>query len=133
MFLPYLSMSQHGFCHTSICISHRIYLSPPSCTFPPSSPPRPSRLSQSTSFGCPGSYIKLPLAALHMVLCMWQCCSRESSHLFLLPQNPKVHSVCLCLLCCPALRVIGSHHFRLRIYVLIYDICLSLSDLLHCV
>ena len=35
------------------------------CPLPPEPPsylPFPSRLSQSTSFGCPSSYIKLPLA-----------------------------------------------------------------------
>ena len=31
-------------------------------SFPPPSPPHPSRLSQSTGFGFPASYIKLPLA-----------------------------------------------------------------------
>ena len=53
----------------------RIYVSPPSYTFLPSSLSHPSRLSQSTSFGCPGSYIKLPLAVLHTVLYRCQCYS----------------------------------------------------------
>ena len=40
-----------------------IYVFCPSWTpFPHPSPPYPSRLSQSTGFGCPASYIKLPLA-----------------------------------------------------------------------
>ena len=54
-----------GFCHISVWISHRytcIHVSPPSWTrFSPPSPPHPSRLSQSTDFGCSASYIKLAL------------------------------------------------------------------------
>jgi len=39
-----------------------IHVSPPSWTrFSPPSPPHPSRLSQSTDFGCSASYIKLAL------------------------------------------------------------------------
>ena len=70
-----------GFCHTSVCISHRhgrvpTLLNP----FPPPSPPHPSRLSQSTGFGCPAPYIKLPLAVLRMAMSVFQCYSLKSSH-----------------------------------------------------
>ena len=47
---------------------------------PPSLPTFPSRLSQSTSFGCTVSYIKLALLLLHMVMDMSQRHSVESSH-----------------------------------------------------
>ena len=44
-----------------------IHMSPPSRTLrPPASPSYPSRLSRSTSFAFPESYIKFPLAILHM-------------------------------------------------------------------
>ena len=52
-----------------------IHVSPPSWTLlPPPSPPHPSRLSQSTGFGYPSSYFKLPWSSiLHMVKYMFQC------------------------------------------------------------
>ena len=53
--------------------------------FPPSwnplshlSAPHPSRLSQSTAFGCPASYFKLPLSILQMV--MYMCNATISIH-----------------------------------------------------
>ena len=43
---------------------------------------------------------------------------------------PQVHSLCLCLYFCPALRFIRIiFFFRFHIYVLAYGICFSLSDL----
>ena len=52
-----------GFCPTSTWISHRHIYGPPSWTSLPSpSPPHPSRVSWSTSFGFPASYSKFPLA-----------------------------------------------------------------------
>ena len=73
---------------------------PPFCSpFPTLCPSHPSRFSQNTGFGFPASCSKLPLAALHMVMCMFQCYSLKSSHPFLLPLYPKVCSLCLCLLC----------------------------------
>ena len=59
---------------------------------PPSLPTFPSRLSQSTSFGCAVSYIKLALVLLRMVMDMSQWYSLESSHPLLLPLSPKVCS-----------------------------------------
>ena len=43
---------------------------------------------------------------LHMVIYMFQCSSLKSSHLHLLPQNPKDCSLHLYLFCCLAYRVI---------------------------
>ena len=42
----------------------------------------------------------------NMITYMFQCYSLKSSHLRLLPQNPKVCSLHLCLFCCHAYRVI---------------------------
>ena len=51
-----------GFCHTSTWITHRCTCVPPSwIPFPLPSSPHPSGLSQSTSFECPASCIKLAL------------------------------------------------------------------------
>ena len=36
----------------------------------------------------------------------FQCCSLKSSHPRLLPLSPKVYSLLLCLLCCPACRIL---------------------------
>ena len=102
--------------------------------FPPPSPAYLSRLSQSTSFGCPDSFIVLALVIyftygnIHV-----KCCSLKSSHARLLPLSPKVCSLHLCLLCCPACRIIGTIflNFIYNICVLIYSICLLLSDLLY--
>ena len=51
-----------GFCHTSIWIGHG-YTCVPSIlnSFPPPSPPYPSKFSQSTGFGCPVWCVELLL------------------------------------------------------------------------
>ena len=43
---------------------------------------------------------------LHMVIYMFQCYSLKSSHPCLLPQNPKVCFLHLCLFCCLAYRIV---------------------------
>ena len=45
-------------------------------------------------------------SVLHMVIYMFQCYSLKSSHPHLLPQNPKVCSLHMCLSCCLTYRVI---------------------------
>ena len=42
----------------------------------------------------------------HMIIYMFQCYSLKSSHPRLLPQNPKICSLHLCLFCCLTYRVI---------------------------
>ena len=70
-------------------------------------PPYSSGLSQSMDFECPASCIKLALVIwLCMVMYMFQCCSLKSSHPCLLPLSPKVCVLHLCLLCCPACRIV---------------------------
>ena len=93
-----------GFCHTSVWISHRHPCVPSPPKSPPTSlPPHPSRLSQSAGSGCPGSHIKLALLSiLHLVMYLFQYYSLISSYPLLLLLSPKVGSVCLCVLCCPA-------------------------------
>ena len=44
-------------------------------------------------------------------------------HPLLLPPSPEVCSLCLCLLCCPARRMVITT-FLFRIYALIYSVCL---------
>ena len=39
---------------------------------------------------------------------MFQCYSLKSSHSLLLPLSPKFSSLCLCFLCCPARRIVGT-------------------------
>ena len=106
------------------CKSARgIHVFPPSWTSlhppaPVTSPTHPCRYSRSTGFfGCPTSFIKLALVInLLTVICMFQYCSIKSSHLPLLPLSPKLCSLCLCLLCCPAHRIIGTI-FLVSIYM----------------
>ena len=97
-----------GFCHTLTWISN-------GCTCVP----HPELLSHlhphPTSQGCPGA---LALSSLfhasnldwwsisHMAIYMFQCYSLKLSHPRLLPQNPKVCSLYLCLFCCLEYRVI---------------------------
>ena len=78
---------------------------------PPPSLPYPSGLSQSTGVGGSSSYIELAWpsnwsSVLHMVSYTSQCYSLKSSHLHFLPLSPKICSLHLCLLCCPACRII---------------------------
>ena len=71
------------------------------------------------------------LSISHMVIYMFQCYSVKSSHTRLLPQSPKFCYLHLSLFCCLAYRVIFYCLSKFHIYVLIYCICVSLSDLLH--
>ena len=85
--------------------------------------------------GCPSTpalsallhALNLVWSILHMVIYIFQCYSLISSYPHLLPQSTKVHS--LCLFCCLAYRVIVNCLSKFHIYVLIYCIGVSLSDL----
>jgi len=68
------------------------------------------------------------LSILHMVIYMFQCYSLKTSHPLLPLLCPEVCSSCLCLLCCPACRIVSTI-FLDYIYMLIFDICLSLTSL----
>ena len=85
-----------------------VYMCSPSWDpLPPPSPSHPSGSSQCTRPEHPVSRIKPGLAiCLHMIIYMFQCYSRKSSHPRLLPQRPKDCSIHLCLFCCFAYRVI---------------------------
>ena len=49
------------------------------------------------------------------------------------PWYPYICSLCLCLYFCFVNKIVYTNFFRFDIYELIYDICFSLSDLLHSV
>ena len=68
------------------------------------------------------------LPILRMVVYMFQWYSLKSSHPLFFPLSSKAFF--MCLLCSPACRII-SVIFLDSIYVLMDDICFSLSDLLH--
>ena len=74
-------------------------------------------------------------SVLHMVEYMFQCCSLISAHPCLLPHSPViVCSLHLCLFCCLAYRILVTIFLNsIYIYVLLYRIGVSLSDLLHSV
>ena len=88
-----------------------MHVPPPNSEHPSCLPPHPlpSGLLQSTSFGCPASCTSLHWSSVsHMKIYMFQCYSLKSSHPRPLPQSPKVCSLHLCLLCCPACRITGT-------------------------
>ena len=62
---------------------------------------------------------------LHMVMYMFKCYSLKLCHPRLLPLSPKVCSSHLCLLCCPACRIIQYHLSKFHIYVNIQYLSLS--------
>ena len=77
--------------------------------------PPPSYPSHLIALGCPrapalGVLLHASnshwLSILYMVMYTFRCNSLKSSHPLLLPLSPKVYSLCLCLLCCPASRIV---------------------------
>ena len=97
----------------------------------PPSPPHPSGLSPSASFGCPASCVKLALVIYFT--CGDVHASRLLSQIVPPSPSPTESKVCffhLCLLCCPTCRIIGTV-FLNSTYELIHSIRLSLNDLLH--
>ena len=79
----------------------QVYPLPLEPPLPPPSLPHSCRLSQSTGFGFPVSYIKLPLAICFIYGNVYvSTLFSQISHPRLFPLYPKVCSLCLCLLCC---------------------------------
>ena len=122
-----------GFCHTSTWISHGYTCVPPSWT-PATSLSTPSRWVVPEDQLCALLHaLNLHWSSvLHMIIYMSQCYSLKSPHPHLLPLSLKVRSLHLCALCYPACRIVSTVS-KFHIYALIYNICLSLSDLLHSV
>ena len=75
----------------------------------------------------------LPILYIASIVYICQSPSPSSSHPSLPPWYPYVCSLCLCLYFCFANKTIYTISFRFHIYALVYDICFSLSDLLHSV
>ena len=59
---------------------------------------------------CPASHIELVYwsSILHLGMYMFQCYSLKSSHPLPIPRSPKVCPLHLCLLFCPACRIIRA-------------------------
>ena len=96
-----------GLCIDQHELATGIHVSPPSwIPLPPPSPSHHSRLSQSTDFGFPVSYIKLTLAIYFTYSNVYV--SVLLSHPFLFPLSLKVCSLYLCLVCCPACRIVNT-------------------------
>ena len=72
------------------------------------------------------------LSILHMIVYMCQFQSPNSSHSLLYPMSTSLFSMSASLFL-PCKQVHLYHFSRFHIYVLIYSICFSLSDLLHSV
>ena len=113
------------FCHTSTWISHRY-----TCVLsilnllPSPTPSHPSRLSQSTGLSSLHHTANSHwLSVLYRVMYMFQCCSLTSSH----PPLPLLCPQVFLWVSTAALQ--KTHHSRFHLYVLMYDICFSLSDL----
>ena len=100
-----------------------IHVSPPSwIPLPPLSSPHPSRLSQSIGFGFPVSYIKHPFVTyftygnVYVSMLFSQIIPPSPS-----PLCPKICSLCLCILCCPAHRIFDT--------IFLYSMCVCVSYL----
>ena len=97
-----------GFCHMNW---PQVFMFPPPIMKPllPPSPPYPFGLSQSTSFVCPASCIELALVIYFIYgnIYVSMLFSQVIPPL-LLPLSPKVCSLHLCLLFCPACRIIRT-------------------------
>ena len=92
-----------GFCHTTSWISYIYMYIYPLPLEPPSTPLDHHR--------APSWVPRATLAILHMVVCIRQCYSLNSSHP---PPCLHVHFLHLCLCSCPVNRLIGSIYFHLR-------------------
>ena len=93
--------------------------------------------SQPIPLGCPSApALSALLHALnldwsfisHIVIYMFQCYSRKSSHPHPLPQSPKVCSLHLCLFCCLAYRVIVTTFLNSIQFGLVAQSCPTLCD-----
>ena len=97
-----------GFSHTLAWISHGCtyvpHLDPPT-HLPPHPIPQGHPSAPALSILCHASNLDW-WSVSHMIIYMFQCYSLKSSHPGLLPQNPKICSLHLCLFCCLAHRVI---------------------------
>ena len=95
--LPYIDMNQS-----------RVYMISHSWTpLPPPTPYHLSGLSPCTSPKHPISNIDWRFIS-YLIVYMFQCHSPKSSHPLPLRQSLKVHSIHLCLFCCPAHRIVGT-------------------------
>ena len=101
---------------------------------PTSTPSHPSTLLQSPGLSSLSRTANARwLSTLHVMVCVCPCDSIHSSRPRLPPQLcALVSSLCLCLHCCPANMFISTISLD-SVYVLIYNIVFSLSDLLHLV
>ena len=98
-FLPYVSRNQP-----------QVHMCPPSWT-PTDLPPHllPLGFPTALALGVPSHSLNSHWSCiLHMVMHMFQCYSLKSSHPCLFPLSPKVCSLRLCLLCCPACRMVST-------------------------
>ena len=85
-----------------------VYVSP--CPRSPSHlPPQPIPMGHPSALALSALFHASSLdwwSISHMVIYMLRCYSLKSSHPWLLPQNPKVFSLYLCLFCCLAHRIV---------------------------
>ena len=101
---------------------------------PPPSPSYPFRLSQSTDFVCPASYIKLSLVIyftygnVYVSMLFSQIIPPSHS-----PTETKSLFFTSLSLLLPCMQDCWYHLSKCHIYVLIYSICFSLYDLLYSV
>ena len=117
--------------HKSVII---IYICP--LPLEPSSPPPSTPLYVITECqaGLPVLYTaSYQLFILHTRAYICKCYSLSLSRPLLPWLSTQVRSLCLHLYACPANRLISVIFLDFHMYTLIYDICFSLSDLLHSV
>ena len=113
-----------GSCHTPTWISHRYTYVPSLLNLPPPSLSHPSRLSQSTGSELPTPYSKFPLA-----ICFTYGNVYASTLLSVFIPLAFLHCVYKSVLSVSPVWPVPSR--KIPYYVLMYNICFSLSDSLY--
>ena len=128
-----ISLECVGFCFTTMWISHKCTYTPSLLSPPPRSSSHFSRWSHSTGWA---SCVLQPWPTSCLLIfyrwsyTVFQCYSLNSTCPLLPPLYPQTCSLSVSLFL-PWKQVNQCHFSRFRIYVIIYNIWFSLSDLLH--
>ena len=113
-------------------ISH-VYTYSPSFLSLPSIPSHPTALSHHRAQAeLPLFHSSSPLAILHVVMYIFQCCCLHVAQLLLPPLCPQVFSLHLCLYSCPTNRFISTTFIITNKHILLIFAFVFLIDFTQC-